>query len=362
MNRVYNFSAGPSMLPLEVLEKAQKELVCYGNSGMSVMEMSHRSADFENILNTGKADLKELMNVPDDYEILFVQGGGSTQFAMVPLNLFANTGKADFIKTGQWAKKAMEEAGRYGKVRAVASSEDKTYTYIPRTKKEDFDPEADYAYITYNNTIYGTHYTADSLPDTGNVPLVTDISSNILAEQIDVNRFGLLFAGAQKNIGPAGVTVVIVRRDLLGKAMPITPTMLDYKVHADNNSLYNTPPTYGIYFAGLVFQWVKEMGGVAAMEQRNKEKAAILYNFLDESALFKGTVVPEDRSLMNAPFVLPTDELNDKFIKAAKAAGFVNLKGHRTVGGMRASIYNAMPIEGVKQLVEFMKDFEVKNK
>ena len=362
MNRVYNFSAGPSMLPLEVLEKAQKELVCYGTSGMSVMEMSHRSADFENILNTAKADLKELMKVPDDYEILFVQGGGSTQFAMVPLNLFSNTGKADFIKTGQWAKKAMEEAGRYGKVRAVASSEDKTYTYIPRTKKEDFDPEADYAYITYNNTIYGTHYTADSLPDTGNVPLVTDISSNILAEEIDVKRFGLLFAGAQKNIGPAGVTVVIVRRDLLGKAMAITPTMLDYKIHADNNSLYNTPPTYGIYFAGLVFQWVKEMGGVAAMEQRNKEKAAILYDFLDESALFRGTVVAEDRSLMNAPFVLPTDELNDKFIKAAKAAGFVNLKGHRTVGGMRASIYNAMPMEGVKQLVEFMKDFELKNK
>jgi len=362
MNRVYNFSAGPSMLPLEVLERAQKELVCYGNSGMSVMEMSHRSADFENILNTAKADLKELMKVPDDYEILFLQGGGSTQFAMIPLNLFSGSRKADFIKTGQWAKKALEEAKRYGTTRVVASSEDKTYTYIPRTKKEDFDPEADYAYITYNNTIYGTHYTAASLPDTGNVPLITDISSNILAEEIDVSRFGLLFAGAQKNIGPAGVTVVIIRRDLMGKAMDITPTMLNYQIHADNNSLYNTPPTYGIYFAGLMFQWVKEKGGVAALEKINKEKAAILYNYLDESALFKGTVVPEDRSLMNAPFVLPTEELNDKFIKAAKAAGFVNLKGHRTVGGMRASIYNAMPVEGVKELVEFMKDFEVKNK
>lgn len=362
MNRVYNFSAGPSMLPLEVLEKAQKEFVCYGDTGMSVMEMSHRSNAFEDILNNAKATLKELMNIPDNYEIIFVQGGGSTQFAMVPLNLFRRTKKADFIKTGQWAKKAMEEAGRYGAVRSVASSEDAIYSYIPKTKPEDFDPDADYAYITYNNTIYGTHYTEDKLPDTGNVPLVTDISSNVLAEKIDVTRFGLLFAGAQKNIGPAGVTVVIIRRDLLGNALDITPTMLNYDIHVKNNSLYNTPPTYGIYFAGLVFQWVKELGGVEAMEKVNRAKCKILYDFLDDSDFFKGTVVKEDRSLMNAPFVLPTDELNAKFVKEATAAGFVNLKGHRTVGGMRASMYNAMPVEGVEKLVEFMKEFEVKNK
>lgn len=362
MNRVYNFSAGPSMLPLEVLEKAQKEFVCYGNTGMSVMEMSHRSKDFDDIINTAKADLKDLMHIPDNYEIIFVQGGASTQFAMIPMNLLSGSGKADFIKTGQWAKKAMEEAGRYGKVRAVASSEDKTYTYIPRTKKEDFDPEADYAYITYNNTIYGTHYTEDSLPDTGDVPLITDISSNVLAEKIDVSRFALLHAGAQKNIGPAGVTVVIIRKDMLGKALDITPTMLNYVTHVESNSLYNTPPTYGIYFAGLVFKWLKEKGGVEAMQKINEEKCKILYDYLDESDFFKGTVVPEDRSLMNAPFVLPTAELDKQFIKEATAAGFVNLAGHRTVGGMRASMYNAMPTEGVVKLVEFMKDFEVKNK
>ncbi len=362
MNRVYNFSAGPSMLPLEVLEQAQKEFVCYGNTGMSVMEMSHRSKDFEDILNEAKKDLKELMNIPDDYEIIFVQGGGSTQFAMIPLNLFHKSMKADFIKTGQWAKKAMEEAGRYGKVRAVASSEEKIYTYIPKTKKEDFDPEADYAYITYNNTIYGTHYIEDKIPDTGDVPLVTDISSCILGEKVDVTKFGLLFAGAQKNLGPAGVTVVIIRKDLLGHAMDITPTMLNYDIHVKNNSLYNTPPTYGIYFAGLVFKWVKKLGGVEAMQKINEEKCKILYDFLDESDFFRGTVVPEDRSLMNAPFVLPTKELDAQFIKEAEAAGFVNIKGHRTVGGMRASMYNAMPMEGVTKLVEFMKDFQVKNK
>lgn len=362
LNRVYNFSAGPSMLPIEVLKKAQDELLCYQNTGMSVMEMSHRSAEFEAILENAKANLKHLMHIPDNYDIIFVQGGGSTQFAMVPLNLFNKNKRADFIKTGQWAKKAMEEAARYGNVRLVASSEDKTYTYIPKTTKADFDPNADYAYITYNNTIYGTHYTATTLPDTGDVPLVADISSNVLAENIDVTRFGLLFAGAQKNIGPAGVCVVIIRKDLIGKAMDITPTMLNYETHTKNNSLYNTPPTYGIYIAGLVFEWVKEKGGVDEIQKQNEEKAKILYDFLDESEFFRGTVNKEDRSLMNVPFVLPNDELNADFIKQAANAGFVNLKGHRTVGGMRASIYNAMPIEGVQKLVEFMKDFQLKNK
>lgn len=362
MNRVYNFSAGPSMLPLEVLEKAQKEFVCYGNTGMSVMEMSHRSDDFENILNDAKATLRRLMNIPEDYDIIFVQGGGSTQFAMIPMNLLTGTKKADFIKTGQWSNKAMEEAAKFGTVRAVASSEDKIYTYIPETKREDFDPEADYAYITYNNTIYGTHYTDRTLPDTGNVPLITDISSNVLAEKIDVTKFELLFAGAQKNIGPAGVTVVILKKDIIGKHFDFTPTMLRYDIQVKNNSLYNTPPTYGIYFAGLVFKWVEELGGVDAMQKINEEKCKILYDFLDESDFFRGTVEKRDRSLMNAPFVLPTEELNAKFIKEATANGFVNLKGHRTVGGMRASMYNAMPIQGVKDLVAFMKDFEVKNK
>ena len=350
------------MLPLEVLEKAQSEFLCYGDTGMSVMEMSHRSKDFEDILENAKSTLRELMDIPDDYEIVFVQGGGSMQFAMIPLNLFSKTKKADFIQTGQWSKKAMQEAAKFGTTRVVASSEDKIFTFIPETKKEDFDPEADYAYITYNNTIYGTHYTEAKLPDTGDVPLITDISSNVLAEKIDVTKFGLLFAGAQKNIGPAGVTVVIIRKDLVGKAMDITPTMLDYTTYVKNNSLYNTPPTFGIYIAGLVFEWVKNKGGVEAVQKINEEKCGILYDFLDDSDLFRGTVVKEDRSIMNAPFILPTDELNKKFIKEAAANGFVNLAGHRTVGGMRASMYNAMPIEGVQALVEFMKDFEVKNK
>jgi phosphoserine aminotransferase len=360
MERVYNFSAGPSMLPLEVLEKVQRELVCCGDSGMSVMEMSHRSKPFEKIIQGAEATLRELMNIPDNYKVLFLQGGGSTQFAMIPLNLMNKNNKCDIVITGQWAKKAKQEAERYGKVNVVASSEDKTFSYIPELDKSKFDPEADYFYITYNNTIYGTRYT--ELPDTGNVPLVTDISSIILSEEIDVSKFGLLFAGAQKNVGPAGVTVVIVRDDLIGNAMDITPTMLNYKTHADNDSLYNTPPTFAIYVAGLVFEWVKERGGVKAIQEINEKKASILYNFLDESDFFKGTVVPKDRSLMNAPFVLPTEELNAKFIKEATAAGFVNLKGHRTVGGMRASMYNAMPIEGVQKLVDFMKKFEMENK
>ena len=359
MDRVYNFSAGPSMLPLEVLEQAQKEMLCYGNSGMSVMEMSHRSKDFEEIIETAEADLRELMNIPDNYKVLFLQGGGHTQFAMVPLNLFRNSKKCDLVNTGQWSKKAMAEAKRYGTVNLVASSEDKTFTYIPKLDPSKFDPEADYFYITLNNTIYGTRWT--KLPETGNVPLVADASSNILSEEIDVSKFGLIFAGAQKNVGPAGVTIVIIREDLIGHALDFTPTMLDYETHAKENSLYNTPPTYAIYVAGLTFKWLKKLGGVKAMEKINREKAAILYDFLDNSKLFKGTVVPEDRSLMNVPFVLPSEELNEKFIALAKSKGFVNLKGHRTVGGMRASIYNAMPIEGVKKLVELMAQFEKDN-
>lgn len=359
--RIYNFAAGPSAMPEEVLKKAQAEMLNYKGTGMSVMEMSHRSAAFEDIVNTAKADLKELMNVPDDYEIMFLQGGGSTQFAMVPLNLMTTYKRAFFIKTGQWAKKAIAEAKIYGEAEVVASSEEAVFTYIPQTTRADYKGDADYAYICYNNTIYGTHFTEGKIPDV-DIPVVTDISSCILGEKIDVTKFGLLFAGAQKNLGPAGVVVVIMKKDLIGKAMPITPTMLDYKIHADNNSLYNTPPTFGIYMLGLVLQWAKERGGVDALEAVNRKKAALLYDYLDNSKLFKGTVVPEDRSLMNVPFVLPTDELNAKFIAEATAKGLAELKGHRTVGGMRASIYNATPYEGVQALVNFMEDFEKNNK
>ena len=362
MNRVYNFSAGPSMLPLAVLEKAQKEFVCYGDSGMSVMEMSHRSKVFEEIIFGAEQSLRDLMAVPDNYSVLFLQGGGSTQFAMIPMNLMNKNQKADYVNTGQWSKKAIEEAKKYGTVNVVASSEDKMFSYVPELDPVTFDKAADYFYMTLNNTIYGTHIPSDRLPNTGDVPLVADMSSNILAERYDVEKFGLIFAGAQKNFGPAGLTLAIVRNDLMGNAMDITPTMLKYDVHAKERSLYNTPPTYAVYFAGLVFDWVKEMGGIDAMQKLNEEKAAVLYDFLDNSRIFTGTVVPRDRSLMNAPFVLPTEELNAQFIKEATARGFVNLKGHRTVGGMRASIYNAMPMEGVKALVEFMKQFEVNNK
>ena len=360
MERVYNFSAGPSMLPLPVLEKAQKELVCYGTSGMSVMEMSHRSKVFEEIIQGAESLLRELMNIPDNYKVMFLQGGGSTQFAMIPMNLFKNSKKADFVKTGQWAKKAAEEASKFGTANIIASSEDKTYSYIPVLDKKKFSPDADYFYITHNNTIYGTRYT--ELPDTGNVPLVADISSDIMSEVMDVSKFGLLFAGAQKNVGPAGVTIVIMREDLIGTPIEGTPTMLTYETHAKNNSLYNTPPCFAIYVAKLVFEWIKENGGVKGIQAMNEEKAGILYDFLDASRIFKGTVVPKDRSLMNVPFITDDEELNAKFIKEATANGFVNLKGHRTVGGMRASIYNAMPIEGVSKLVEFMKKFETENK
>ena len=360
MSRVYNFSAGPSMLPVEVLERAKQEMVEYGTSGMSVMEMSHRSKDYQKIIDDAEALVRELMNVPDNYKVLLLQGGGSSQFAMIPMNLANKNGKADYVITGQWAKKAAEEAGRYIEVNKVASSADKTFTYIPKLDKSTFTKDADYFYITYNNTIYGTRYT--QLPDTGNVPLVADISSNIMSEVIDVSKFGLLFAGAQKNLGPAGVTLVIVREDLIGDSMENTPTMFKYDIHSKNGSMYNTPPTYAIYVLKLVMEWVKEQGGVAALQKINEEKAKILYDFLDSSELFKGTVVKEDRSLMNVPFVTGNEELDAKFVAAAKDAGFVNLKGHRTVGGMRASIYNAMPVEGVKALVEFMKKFEAENK
>lgn len=359
MARVYNFSAGPSMLPEEVLKTAAAEMLEYGETGQSVMEMSHRSKEYQAIFDRTVADLREIMNIPEDYEVLFLQGGASTQFAMVPLNLMNKNGKADYIITGQWANKAYKEAARYGKARAVTSSADKTYSYIPKTAREDFDPEADYVHICMNNTIYGTKY--HQLPDTGDVPLVADISSCILSEPIDVTKFGVLYAGAQKNVAPAGVTIVIIRKDLIGNAMDITPTMLNYATHADNGSMFNTPPCYAIYIAGLTFKWIKKMGGLAEMKKINEQKAKLLYDFLDSSKLFKGTVVPEDRSLMNVPFVTGNEELDAKFVSEAKKAGFVNIKGHRSVGGMRASIYNAMPVEGVEKLVEFMKKFEEEN-
>lgn len=348
------------MLPVEVLKKAQSEMVEYGSSGMSVMEMSHRSKDYEDIIFGCEALVRELMHVPDNYKVLFLQGGGSSQFAMIPLNLATKNKKCDIVITGQWAKKAAQEAERYITVNKIASSADKTFSYIPKLDKETFSKDADYFYICLNNTIYGTKW--NKLPETGDIPLIADISSMIMSEEIDVSKFGLLFAGAQKNLGPAGVTLVIVREDLIGNAMDICPTMFNYQIHADNQSLYNTPPTYSIYIMKLVLEWIKEQGGVSAIQKINEEKAKILYDFLDSSEMFKGTVAKEDRSLMNIPFVTDSEELNAKFIKEAKEAGFVNLKGHRTVGGMRASIYNAMPIDGVRALVEFMKNFEAQNK
>lgn len=360
MDRVFNFSAGPSMLPLEVLEKAASELTNYQNSGMSVMEMSHRSKEFKDIITEAESLLRELMNIPDNYKVLFLQGGGSSQFAMIPLNLFKESKKADFIITGSWTKKAAAEAKRYGTANILASSEADTFSYIPKVSKEEYSSDADYFYITTNNTIYGTRYT--EMPDTGDVPLVGDMSSNILSQAYDVTDFGLIFAGAQKNIGPSGVTIVIVREDLIGDAADITPTMFKYDIHADNGSLYNTPPTYGIYMAKLMFEWVKEKGGVEAVQKINEEKAAMLYNYIDSSAMFNNPVAKEDRSLMNVTFVTGNEEIDKKFIAEAKAQGLVNLSGHRSVGGMRASIYNAMPVEGVVKLVNFMKQFEIDNK
>lgn len=360
MSRVYNFSAGPSMLPESVLKTAAAEMLDYNGSGQSVMEMSHRSKVYEEIIKACEASLREVMNIPDNYKVLFLQGGASSQFAMVPLNLMNKNNKADFVVTGQWAKKAYAEAARYGKANVVASSADKTFSYIPKLDPATFDPEADYFHICLNNTIYGTKY--HELPDTGSVPLVADISSCVLSEPIDVSKFGLLYAGAQKNMGPAGLTVVIIREDLIGSAMDITPTMFNYKTHADNDSMFNTPPTYAIYVCKLVLDWIKnEIGGLEKMKEINEKKAALLYDFLDSSKLFKGTVEKDSRSLMNIPFVTGDEELDKKFVAEATAAGFVNLKGHRSVGGMRASIYNAMPIEGVQKLVAFMKAFEEAN-
>jgi len=360
MARVYNFSAGPAVLPEEVLKEAAAEMLDYKGSGMSVMEMSHRSKAFEGIIGDAEKDLRELMNIPDNYKVLFLQGGASLQFAMIPMNLMKNK-VADHINTGQWAKKAISEGKLYGKINVIASSEDKTFTYIPDLKGLKISDDADYVYICHNNTIYGTKF--NELPNTGEKILVADMSSDILSEPVDVTKYGLIFAGVQKNIGPAGVVVVIIREDLItDEVLPGTPTMLKYKTHADNKSLYNTPPAYGIYICGKVFKWVQKLGGLEVMKKINEEKAALLYDYLDSSNMFRGTVVKKDRSLMNVPFVTDSDELDAQFIKEAKAAGFENLKGHRSVGGMRASIYNAMPTEGVKSLVKFMKKFEADNK
>ncbi|OOM82093.1 phosphoserine aminotransferase [Clostridium puniceum] len=360
MSRVYNFSAGPAVLPEEVLKEAAEEMLDFQGTGMSVMEMSHRSKAFEGIIQGAEKTLRELMNIPDNYKVLFLQGGASQQFAMIPMNLMKNK-VADYIVTGQWAKKAASEAKIFGKVNILASSEDKTFSYIPDLKDLKYSDDADYVYICHNNTIYGTTY--KELPDVGDRILVADMSSDFLSEPVDVTKFGLIFAGVQKNAGPAGVVVAIIREDLItDDVLPGTPTMLKYKVHADNSSLYNTPPAYGIYICGKVFNWVKNKGGLEVMKKINEEKAAILYDYLDSSSMFNGTVVKKDRSLMNVPFITGNDELDAKFVKEAKAAGFENIKGHRTVGGMRASIYNAMPVEGVKALVDFMKKFEEENK
>lgn len=359
MSRVYNFSAGPAVLPEEVLQEAAEEMLDYRGCGMSVMEMSHRSKTFETIIDDAEADLRALMNIPDNYRVLFLQGGASQQFAMVPMNLMKNR-VADYIVTGQWAKKAWKEAGLYGNAKAVASSEDRTFSYIPDCSDLPIDEDADYVYICENNTIYGTKF--KTLPNTKGKPLVSDVSSCILSEPVDVSRYGLLFAGAQKNIGPAGVVIVIVREDLISEDVwPGTPTMLRYKTHSDAKSLYNTPPAYGIYICGKVFRWVRERGGLEAMKEYNEKKAKLLYDFLDGSELFSGTVRKEDRSLMNVPFITGNVDLDAKFVAEAKRAGLENLKGHRSVGGMRASIYNAMPMEGVEKLVEFMETFEKNN-
>ncbi|AKA71184.1 3-phosphoserine/phosphohydroxythreonine transaminase [Clostridium scatologenes] len=360
MSRVYNFAAGPATLPEEVLKEAAAEMLDYKGTGMSVMEMSHRSKAFEEIIGDAEKTLREIMNIPDNYKVLFLQGGGSQQFAMIPMNLMKNK-VADYIKTGQWSKKAIAEAKIYGKVNVIASSEDKNFTYVPDLKNLKISDDADYVYICHNETVHGLKY--NDIPETGDKILVADMSSDILSEPVDVTKYGLIFAGVQKNIGPAGVVVVIIREDLLtDEVLPGTPTVLRYKIHADNKSLYNTPPAYGIYICGKVFKLVQKLGGLEAMKKRNEEKATILYNYLDSSNMFKGTVEKKDRSLMNVPFVTDSAELDAKFVKEAKAAGFDNLKGHRTVGGMRASIYNAMSIEGVKALVEFMKKFEEENK
>ena len=359
MSRVYNFSAGPAVLPEEVLKEAAAEMLDYKGTGMSVMEMSHRSKAYDAIIKDAESDLRDLLHIPENYKVLFLQGGGSTQFAMVPMNLMKNR-VADYIITGQWAKKAHKEASIYGKANAIASSADKTFSYIPDCSDLPVSEDADYVYICENNTIYGTKFW--TLPNTKGKLLVADQSSCFLSEPVDVSKYGLIFAGAQKNVGPAGTVIVIIREDLITEdVLEGTPTMLRYKIHADAKSLYNTPPTYGIYMCGKVFKWLKSKGGLEEMKKINEEKAKILYDFLDESKLFKGTVVKKDRSIMNVPFITGNEELDALFVKESKAAGLENLKGHRTVGGMRASIYNAMPKAGVEKLVEFMSDFEKKH-
>ena len=359
MSRVYNFSAGPAVLPEEVLKEAAAEMLDYQGSGMSVMEMSHRSKVYDDIIKEAEADLRDLMNIPDNYKVLFLQGGASQQFAMIPMNLMKNK-KAGYIVTGQWAKKAYQEAKIYGEAIELASSADKTFSYIPDCSDLDIPDDVDYVYICENNTIYGTKF--HTLPNTKGHLLVSDVSYCFLSEPVDVSKYGVIYGGVQKNIGPAGVVIAIIREDLITEdVLPGTPTMLRYKIHADNDSMYNTPPCYGIYMCGKVFKWLKKIGGLEAVKKMNEEKAKILYDFLDESKMFKGTVVKEDRSLMNVPFVTGDADLDAKFVKEAAAAGFVNLKGHRSVGGMRASIYNAMPKEGVEKLVAFMKEFEANN-
>ena len=360
MNRVYNFSAGPSMLPLPVLEKCAAQMLDYEGSGMSVMEMSHRSPVYDQIIKDAMATLRRVMNIPDNYKVLFLQGGASQVFASVPLNLMPQGGKADYIVSGQFSGKAYKEGQKFGTVREVATSKPDNFTYVPKVEKDRFDPEASFVHICYNNTIYGTKF--DYIPDTGDVPLVADMSSCILSEPIDVSKFGVIYAGAQKNVAPAGLTIVIIREDLLGNARPETPTMLDYAVQAANDSMYNTPPTYPIYVAGLVFKWIEEtVGGLDKMKEYNEKKCALLYDYLDGQDFYIAPVNKENRSMMNVTFKTGDPDLDAKFVKEAKAAGFVNLKGHRSVGGMRASIYNAMPIEGVEKLVDFMEKFRKEN-
>ena len=359
MARVYNFSAGPAVLPVEVLQEAAEEMLDYRGSGMSVMEMSHRGKIFDGIIKEAEADLRELMQIPDNYKVLFLQGGAWTQFAAVPMNLMKNR-KAAYIVTGQWAKKAWQEAGKYGEAVKVASSEDKTFSYIPDCSDLDIPEDADYVYICENNTIYGTKF--HTLPNTKGKDLVADVSSCFLSEPVDVSKYAVIYGGVQKNIGPAGVVIAIIREDLItDDVLEGTPTMLKWKTQADNDSLFNTPPAYGIYICGKVFKWLKKQGGLEAIKANNEKKAKILYDYLDSSKLFKGTVRKEDRSLMNVPFVIGDKEMEARFVKEAEANGLVSLKGHRTVGGMRASIYNAMPIEGVEKLVAFMKEFEAAN-
>ena len=360
MKRVYNFAPGPSTIPQEVLEQAAREMLSYGDTGMNVMEMSHRSKQYQAIFDETEAALRELMHIPESYAVLFLQGGATGQFAAIPMNLMTVSGSADYVDSGNFAHGALVEAQKYGKVNVVASSREENYTHIPQLDASKFDPKADYFYITTNNTIYGTRYSA--LPETGDVPLVADMSSNILSEVYDVNRFGVIYAGAQKNVGPAGLTIVIVRRDLLGRAMPITPKIMNWKVMDEKGSMLNTPPTYAIYIAGLCMKWLKKQGGVEAIEQVNIEKARLLYAALDDSDFYRATALPESRSRMNVTFTTPSPELDAEFVKAAAAQGMVNLKGHRLVGGIRASIYNAMPMAGVRALVEFMKKFEMENK